>query len=176
MWRAPVVVGGRTGRAYELLERVSELPRDQRFRQIYLRSTKAVGGIPASLHAGKGVRTLPDRVHQAGEVEGESDPESSASAEHSLPAPTQRDGSRSQRYREEHGMTPPPPTRLAVLRQSLATAITQLWPWGRGPQAGPDSTGTCPAHLSNDWEGRQLAIAQMELVRVRGLLCHCIAS
>jgi len=172
-WRAPVVGGGRTGRAYELLERVSELPRDQRFRQIYPRSASSIGGISSLLHATQGVTALPDRVLQAAEFGGDNDPQSSAAAETSLPSITYSDGSRSQRRRQVHGITPPPPTRLAVLRQSLTTAITQLWPWGRGPQAAPDSAGTCPAHLHGDgWEGRQLALAHTELYKVWAL-CAC---
>ncbi len=172
-WRAPVVVGGRTGQAYELLERVSELPRDQRFRQIYPRSTSAAGSILSSRRTAEGLCALPGRILAAAGTIDDSDPQSSTSAKGSLPTLTHRGGSGSQQIREAHGVTPPPPTRLAVLRQSLATAITQLWPWGRGPQAAPDSAATCPAHLHGDgWEGRQLARAHAELYKV-WVLCAC---
>ena len=162
--RAPVVVGGRTGRAYELLERVSELPRDQRFRQIYRRSTSAVGGMSSPLHATYGDGTLSDRLTQAAGIAGDGESRSSALAGSLLPTDAHRSGG----AREFRGITPPPLTRLAVLRLSVATAITQLWPWGRGPQTSPGSAATCPADLHGDGRaGRQIALVHTELLQVR---------
>ena len=129
-----------------------------------------MGSASSSLPVAEGVNTLPDRVVQTAELAGDSDRQSSASAGSLLPSDAHGSGRASQRWRSVQGVAPLPPTRLAVLRQSLATPITQLWPWGLGPQAGPDSAATCPAHLSGDgWDGRQLALAHTELFKVRTL-------
>ena len=153
------MVGGGTGRAYELLERVSELPRDQRFRQIYPATGAAGSALPNS-RPGDGSGLSLDRVHEA--VHRKADGGQVAEAHR---------GGRISRQRPEERGTPTPSAQLRALRRSLATALTQLWPWGRGPQAPPDSAATCPAHLDGgEWERRRLAPAHTELAKVRNSL------
>ena len=163
-WDAPVMVGGGTGRSYELLERVSDLRRDQRFRQIYPR-TGATGGaieppLPiAHIALGRSIRQAAGTFLSKPDG-GDALVDSMGSAE----SERQGDG----RAQPERRILASPPA-LATLRRSLATALTQLWPWGRGPQACQDSTETCPAHLIGGGAGgsRQVALAHTELVKVR---------
>ena len=163
-WRTPVVVGGRTGRAYELIERVSYLPRDQRFRQIYPRSDAVGGRLPSIVSEGG---ALPKTAQETALLSERGGRQSGAAASGVLPADSH--GSTESEPWQAARSIAPPPTRLTVLRQSLATALTQLWPWGRGPQEALNPAATCPAHLDGGaWETRQLAPAHSELVKVPG--------
>ena len=165
-WDMPVVVGGSTGRAYELRERVSDLRRDQRFRQVYPHGD-GTSRFLDPVYARPGATLTWSRLHSADNVAPVRDSRDAILDSMASKDRDHQEVVEAQMQPKQRSVALPP--ALASLRRSLTTALTQLWPWGRGPQAQKDSAATCPAQLDGDGEdsGRQLALTHTELVKVR---------